>query len=342
MAVDERKRKGTLRGGGCACTWREEGSSVHGEEGAMNYHRTERGWEGNHPQAEDRKYRFYKEEPSVTSEEKGWRLKRSWIRWASRMERGENWEKSRRNSADDRCCWHCLYLFQSHWHTTVGKAGWELRLFMELWCQCSSMALFLHFVGQGWAGCAGGSESPGDVRVCIAPADWLLPVWDYPATALPAQPHCWSHGCPQARGQPPSVVQTKAMLLLRTSFGTGTMFKTESRGMYWVYFDEIRMSFSRDVSHWKLNLQSSVLSHPSSSLTSCALKLFCQSSDTFVSTLLAGQLASQKHSQRAARGRIFSSITVRCARKRIVRKTVACLINGDNSVVSFPPRRVIS
>lgn len=30
----------------------------------------------------------------------------------------------------------------------------------------------LHFVEWGWAGCAGGSESPGDLSVSIAPVDF--------------------------------------------------------------------------------------------------------------------------------------------------------------------------
>lgn len=80
------------------------------------------------------------------------------------------------------------------------------------------------------------------------------------------------------------------------------------------------------------------MSHPSSSLTSCTLILFCQSSNTFVSTLPSGQLRSQKPSPRATRGRICS----RWARNRIARKSVVCLKNWDNSVVSFPPQREIS
>ena len=91
------------------------------------------------------------------------------------MERRENWEKSRRNSTDDWCCWHCLCPLQSHRHTAVGKQGWELWLLTGLWCQCSSIALFLRFVEQSWAGCTGGSVSSGDVSISIAPANLLLP-----------------------------------------------------------------------------------------------------------------------------------------------------------------------
>lgn len=101
----------------------------------------------------------------------------------------------------------------------------------------------------------------------------------------------------------------------------------------------LRMSFSRDVSHWKLNLQSFVLSHPSSSLNSCALKLFYQSSNTFVSTVTSGQVASQRHSRSTARGRICCSITVRCVRSGIARNWLVILVNRENSVVSCSPRR---
>lgn len=186
--------------------------------------------------------------------------------------------------------------------------------------------------------CAGGSESPGDASA------WLLlicffPDWDYPAATSPAQPHCSSHGCPQAQGQPRAVVQTKATLLLRTSFSVGTAFKTESRGYTGFILMRLHICFSGDVSHWKLNLQSSGLSHPSSPLTSGAPKLFCQSSNTFVSILPSRQVASQKHSQKAARGRICSCISVRYARSEIARNCVVILTNGDHSVVSFSPRR---
>lgn len=167
---------------------------------------------------------------------------------------------------------------------------------------------------------------------------YFFPDWDYTATTLPAQPHCWSHGCPQARGQPRAVEQTKATLSLRTGFSVGTQVGL-CPGFLLM---RLRLSFSRDLSHWKLNLQSAVLSHPFPSLTSWALKLFCQSPNTLVATLPPGQVASQKHSQRAARGRICSGTTVRCARNGIARNCVVCLINGDNSVVSFSPQREIS
>lgn len=61
----------------------------------------------------------------------------------------------------------------------------------------------------------------------------------------------------------------------------------------------------------------------------------------FVSTLPSGQVASQKHSRRAAGGRICSRVTVRCARNGIARNCVVCLINGDNAVVSFSLQREI-
>lgn len=39
------------------------------------------------------------------------------------MERRENWEKSRRNSTDNWCCWHYLYPFQSQRHTAVAHGA---------------------------------------------------------------------------------------------------------------------------------------------------------------------------------------------------------------------------
>lgn len=48
-----------------------KGGRLHYDEGAMNYRHTEKGLEKNHPQAENRKYRFYKEGLSVKKEEKG-------------------------------------------------------------------------------------------------------------------------------------------------------------------------------------------------------------------------------------------------------------------------------
>jgi len=66
MAVDEKKIKVEFRGREI-CVYLK-GGKIHHEEGAKNYHHTERGWERNHPKAENRKYRFYKEELSVTRE----------------------------------------------------------------------------------------------------------------------------------------------------------------------------------------------------------------------------------------------------------------------------------
>ena len=135
------------------------------------------------------------------------------------MGRTKNWDKSRRSWTDSWGCWHCLYLFQGQRDTAVGKQGWELQLLSGLWCQSSSMALFCILLNGTGLG----------AQVDLS---YSFPDWDYPATALPAQPHCQAHGCPRA------VVQTKATLPLRTSFSIGTMFRTESRVMYWVYFSE--------------------------------------------------------------------------------------------------------
>lgn len=128
-------------------------------------------------------------------------------------------------------------------------------------------------------------------------------------------PHCSSHGCPHVQDQL-SRGANQSNTLLRTS---SLLAKTESRGYTEFILMKLHICISRDVSHWKLNLQSSGLPHPSSPLTSCALKLFCQSSGTLESTLPSRQGASQKHSQKAAGGRICSCISVRCARNGIAR-----------------------
>lgn len=212
---------------------------------------------------------------------------------------------------------------------------------MGLWCQCFSVVLFLLFVEQGWAGCAGGSASPGDVSISIAHAALPLPRLRLSSNQFAGTATLLVSWLSPNTGRAPICGTDQSNTCLGPVSVLAPCSKQRVEVCAGFLLMRLRMSFSRDVSPWKLNLQSSVLLHPSSSLTSCALKLFCQSSNTFVSTLPSGQVASQKHSRRAAGGRICSRVTVRCARNGIARNCVVCLINGDNAVVSFSLQREI-
>lgn len=116
----------------------------------------------------------------------------------------------------------CLHLFQCQ-RCSSGKSGLRTTV------ACRSMMLMLLsgtifvfcWTGLGWL-----CRSPGNGNFSRPPTDLILPIRGLPATTWPAQPHCWLLGSPQAQGQPCTVVQTQATLLLSTTF------KKENRGLF--------------------------------------------------------------------------------------------------------------
>lgn len=137
MAVDERKRKGILGDGGSACSsWREEESAMM-EQWIITVQRG--GGERHHPQAENRKYRFYEGELSVTREEK--RVKAQEVVDGVAFQNGEERELGEEQKKFSGYLALPVTTPKQR-HTGVGMQGWALRLLVGLWCRCSSMALF--------------------------------------------------------------------------------------------------------------------------------------------------------------------------------------------------------
>lgn len=277
------KKKGDVRG----IYMYLKGGRIH-HDGAMNYH-TERGWD--HPQAEDWEYRFYKEELSVTREEKGWRLRRWWIRWTSIIERRKNWEKSRRNSTDDWCLLAVFVSVPKPQTHSSGKAGlrtavtyralmpallkgtifafcwaglgWVHRWVCTWWCWCQHSSCWL---------------TSSQTDIIQQPLCQHIPAAGIAAVIK-------HENCPDLWYKPKEPFHLEPVSVLALSS------KPRAEVCSGFILTRLCMSFARGVCHQKLNLQSPVLSHPSSSLTSCALKLFCRSSNTFVSALPFRRLA---------------------------------------------------
>jgi len=254
----EKKNRECLWGRGSAWIWKEEASSLKKEQWFPIIQRAGRDI-------------TLKEKPENTG-----RIVSNEGRGGDENSSGSGkWrEEETGKRVDDWCYWHCQ-------RESSGKGGLRTTAAHEsmMTTLLSSTVFASSCIGLSW--CARGS---GIDSFNMPSADLLLPrlSCSHRAPLLVA----WPRDSPELWYRPDKCFCLAQHSKQWTGLCTGIVLM------------RLHLSFSGDVSHWESNLQSSVLSHSSSSPTSCTLELFCQSPNTFIPILPSGQVASQKHALR--------------------------------------------